>query len=147
MDRRTRLVVGLALLPLLGLLAAPARSAARGDDPGTRIVSPEDRRTFYRTGGKEAVGRKIHLHVEAEILRKKPRLFRGSDGRDWLEFANRTVPLVIDPRSPHWTQVSRHLDGAKEFCLHGVVRVPKSDERGRAHLFVETLQRAPGGWK
>jgi len=114
---------------------------------GLRIVSPEDRRTFYRTGGKEQLGQRIHLHVEAEILRKKPRVFRGLDGRDWFEFANRSVPIVVDPKSPHWTQVSRHLDGASEFCLHGVVRVPKEDERGRAHLYVERIQRAPGTWK
>jgi len=118
-----------------------------GRDAGLRIVSPEDRRTFYRTGGREQVGHKIHLHVEGEILRKKPRAFRGLDGGDWLEFANRTVPIVIDAKSPHWTQVSRHLDGAREFCLHGLVRIPKEDERRRAHLYVDTIQRAPGTWK
>ena len=130
------------------LVASLALVLAPGDgSTGTRIVSPEDRATFYRTGGKELVGHKIHLHVEAEILRKKPRVFQGADGRDWFEFKNRSVPLVVDPRSPHWVQVSRHLAGAKEFCLHGVVRISRADERRRAYLHVDTLQRAPGTWK
>jgi len=135
------------LRSLAPLLLAAAATAGGDDSPGNRIVSPEDRRTFYRTGGRELVGRRIHLHVEAEILRRKPRVFRGSDGRDWYEFENRTVPLVVDPRSPHWVQVRRHLDGAKEFCLHGVVRLRKDDERGRACLHVDTVKRAPGSWR
>ncbi len=136
-----------AALTVAALAAPPPEPPRLLDDPGTRIVEPDDRRTFYRTGGRELVGRKIHLHVEAEVLRRKPRVFLASDGRDRLEFENRSVPIVIDPRSPHWVQVRRHLDQAREFCLHGVVRISKEDARGRAHLWVDTLQRAPGHWK
>jgi hypothetical protein len=135
------------LLAAAALLPVPARAAPAGEEAGLRIVSPEDRRTFYRTGGREQVGQRVHLHVEAEILRAKPRTFRGSDGRDWLEFENRTVPLVVDPSSPHWVQVKRHLAGAGEFCLRGLVRVPEGDERRRAHFYVETVKRAPGTWR
>ena len=135
------------MLRLVTLLLAFAVLGAGDGGSGLRIVSPEDRRTFYRTRGREVLGRKIHLHVEAEVLRKKPRVFRGNDGRDWYEFANRSVPLVVDPKSPHWLQASRHLKDAGEFCLHGVVRKPKDDERGLARLHVATIQRAPGTWK
>ena len=131
----------------VAVLLAPLFLACLGDDPGRRIVSAEDRRTFYRTGARELVGQRVHLHVEASVLRKKPRIYRAKDGRDRFEFENRTVPIDLDPRSPYWVQVSRHLDGADEFCVRGVVRIPEEDERGRAHLFVETIKRAAGSWK
>jgi hypothetical protein len=50
-----------SLAVLLFLFTLPAGAGERG--AGLRIVSLEDRRTFYRTGGKEQVGERVHLQV------------------------------------------------------------------------------------
>lgn len=126
-------------------LLATAHALAPGSE--ARVVSPEERRAFYRTGGKEFVGRTVHLHVEAEIVRKEPSEFTDRAGGEWVRFENRDVPLLIPARSPYWLQVKRHREGAKEFCVHGRVRLLPGDERERAGIEVTKLVRAPGSWR
>jgi hypothetical protein len=112
-----------------------------------RVVSSEERRTFYRSGGKEQLGRTVHLHVEGEVLRREPHEFTDRAGADWVRFENRDVPLLIPAKSPYWLQVRRHRSGAQEFCLHGRVRLLPGDERQRAAIEVTKIVRAPGGWR
>ncbi len=112
-----------------------------------RAVTPEERRTFYRTGAKEQLGTTLHLHVESEVFHKPPHEFTDRNGSHWIRFENRSVPLVIPARSPYWLQVQRHLDDAKEFCVHGCVRLLPGDERHRACVEVTKIVRAPGSWR
>ena len=130
-------------------LVTLALLVALGPPPGnrTRLVRPAERQAFYRSGGRQLIGKKIHLHVEATILRRQPRRFDSVRGGDLLVFENRSVPLVIWSRSGNWLQARRHLHDAREFCLRGVLRVPASDPRSRVHLYVTSVKRAPGTWK
>ena len=134
-----------------GRRAVDARAVPWADvDPlarKTRIVLPEVRRAFYRSGGKYLIGKKVYLRVEASVLRREARRVGRAGGGRYLIFENRTVPLVIRERGPYWRQVSRHLDGASWFSVRGRLRVPKHDPRGRVHLYVESVKRTPGHWK
>jgi len=112
----------------------------------TRIVIPEVRAAFYRSGGRFLVGRKVYLQVEAAVVRREPSRKPSPQG-SVLIFENRSVPLVIPVRNRYWQQVSRHLDGARAFSVRGILRVPKADPRGRVHLYVQSIKRTPGTWK
>ena len=136
----------------LCLLLSVCPSVTTGGDDSlartSRVVRPEVRRAFYRSGGRHLIGRKIHLHVEARVLRRKPELRPAPrNGGDYLVFRNRTVPVVIHSKNPFWRQVRRHLNDADEFCLRGTLRIPEEDLRRRAHLFVTRVKRAPGTWR
>jgi hypothetical protein len=147
----------LLLLSLLLFVVPAARAVACAADgahdqrrskgePGPRVVEPSDRREFYRGGWRHLLGRRIHLHVETEVLRHAPeRIGGGPDaGRPRLRFKNRSVALVIDPRSPYWRKLQRDLNDCSEVCLHGVVRAAPSGARASAQLEVDTIVRAPG---
>src|SRR5262245_42132118 len=105
----------------------PAVAAPAGDskssksksssEPGPRVVEPGDRRRFYRGAWRSLLGRRIHLHVETEVLRHAPQ--RSGPKERWLRFENRTVALVISATSPEWRKAQQDLDDASEFCLHG----------------------------
>lgn len=139
---------GLLLLAARGdATAGGGPSQTGGSKTEIRVVTPEERRDFYRTGGKEALDRPIHLHVEAEVLRRAPVAFLDRSGNRWLRFENRSVPLAIPAKAPSWLQARRHLDGAREFCLHGTVRLIRGDERERAGIEVTRIVRAPGSWR
>lgn len=133
----------LALLLPFGSFAPPPTTG--GSE--VRVVSPEERRHFYRTGGKELLGRPLHLHVDAEVFRKAPHEFTDRSGSSWVRFEDHGLPLTLPARSPYWLQVRRHLDGAREFCLHGRVRMVAGDERQRAGVEVTKIVRAPGSWR
>jgi len=111
-------------------------------EPGPRVVEPADRRRFYRGDWRTLLGRRIHLHVEAEVLRHAPQR-SGPKGR-WLCFENRTVALVISATSPEWRKAAQDLDDASEFCLHGTVRLAPPGSRAPAQLEVDSVERAPG---
>ncbi|MBM4016357.1 MAG: hypothetical protein FJ293_15515 [Planctomycetes bacterium] len=127
--------------------SAPAAASLPAAPSEVRVVTPDERRAFYRGGGKEQLGRTVHLHVESEVLRKEPYAFTDRAGAEWVRFENRDVPLLIPAKSPYWLQVRRHRAGAKEFCLRGVVRLLPGDERQRASVQVTKIVRAPGGWR
>lgn len=129
--------------------AAAASRAAASPRAGSeaRVVTPEERRAFYRTAGKELLDRPVHLHVEMEVVRGARREFTDQAGTRWVRFENRGVPLLIPARSPYWLQLQRHLDGAEELCLRGRVRLVPGDERQRACVEVTKLVRAPGSWR
>lgn len=130
--------------------AKPAKDAKPSKDskskstsePGPRVVEPDDRRRFYRGGWRALLDRRIHLHVETEVLRHAP---QRSGPRDrWLRFENRTVALVISATSPEWRKAAQDLDDASEFCLHGTVRLAPPGSRAPAQLEVDSIERAPG---
>ncbi len=142
-----RSVLAGLLMASIASAAAPWHRTATSANGEARVVSAEERRTFYRTAAKELLGRTVHLHVEAEVLRKTPHEFTDRSGARWVRFENRGVPLTIPARAACWLQVRRHLDGAKEFCLHGRVRMVPDDERQRAGVEVSRIARAPGSWR
>lgn len=113
-------------------------------EPGPRVVEPADRRAFYRDGWRRLLGRRIHLHVEAEVLRRTPEKLAGADRRPRWRFANRTVALVVDPGAPEWRKAMEDRDDTCEFCLHGVVRLAPAGARALAQLDVDSIERAPG---
>lgn len=127
-------------------VASPAAVLARAGSEA-RVVTPEERRAFYRTGGKELLDRPVHLHVEMEVIRGARRDYTDQAGTKWIRFENRGVPLLIRARSPYWLQLQRHLAGAEELCIHGRVRLVPGDERQRACVEVKKLVRAPGSWR
>lgn len=133
-------------LLILALLGPWRGDAVREASYGARIVLPEERREFYRDGGRSMVGRVVHLHVERTVFARPPRRLPTSRKGEYLVFENRTVPLVVYSRNTSWVQVSRHLNDAGEFCLRGVLRIPDHDPRRRVHLVVEKIRRAPGTW-
>lgn len=145
------------LLPILFILPLAAGASAGGGasgsssgkprssgEPGPRVVDPDDRRAFYRDGWRTLLGRRIHLHVEASVLRRAPEKFAGSDRRPRWRFANRSVALVVDPGSPEWRKAMEDREDTAEFCLHGVVRLAPPGARALAQLDVESIKRAPG---
>jgi hypothetical protein len=114
----------------------------------TRVVQPEVRRAFYRSGGRYLIGKKIHLHLEGKYLRKQPGLVLPTRrSGELLVFENRSVPVMIHSKNAYWRQVSRHLDDAREFCLKGFLKVPDFDPKKRPHLQIERIKRAPGTWR
>lgn len=143
----------LASLLVASSLAPPASGApAAGDskssksksasEPGPRVVEPADRRAFYRGSWRTLLHRRIHLHVETEVLRHAPQR-SGANGR-WLRFDNRSVALVISATSPEWRKAQQDLGDASEFCLHGTVRLAPAGSRAPAQLEVDSIERAPG---
>lgn len=131
--------------------ASPSGSSGSSSDrkpssgePGPRVVEPADRRAFYRDGWRALLGRRIHLHVEAEVLRRAPEKFTGADRRPRWRFANRSVALVVDPGAPEWRKAMEDRDDTSEFCLHGVVRLAPPGARALAQLEVDSVKRAPG---
>jgi hypothetical protein len=114
----------LASLLVASSLAPPAVAApAVGDsksskssksknasEPGPRIVEAADRRAFYRGGWRTLLHRRVHLHVETEVLRHAPQR-SGANGR-WLRFDNRSVALVMRPRMEEGGRISRCLEFA-----------------------------------
>ncbi|MSR46527.1 MAG: hypothetical protein EXS13_05625 [Planctomycetes bacterium] len=150
LSRRCKVLAAIAAIVIAaGSLETVAVATAFpiGERTELRVVSPEERRAFYRTAGKEAVGRPIHLHVEGEVLRRAPEEFVDVAGSRWIRFEQRDVPLVIPAKSPYWLQVRRHLGSAGEFCVHGRVRLIPGDERQRAGVEVTKIVRAPGSWR
>ena len=141
----------LASLLVASPMVEPAASAA-GDsksskeksssEPGPRVVEPADRRRFYRGDWRKLLGRRIHLHVETEVLRHAPQ--RSGTKERWLRFDNRSVALVISATSPEWRKAQQDLDDASEFCLHGTVRLAPAGSRAPAQLEVDSIERAPG---
>ena len=130
---------------IVGLLAL-----APGDGDlarSTRIVQPQVRRAFYRSGGRLLIGHKVHLHVSSAVFRKQPRSLPTRRAGHLLVFENRSVPLVIHSRDPYWRQAERTHTEAAEMCLKGRLQVPTWDERGRVHLLVTRIKRAPGTWR
>ena len=136
--------LALVTLKVAAQAVAPARPAGGGE---VRVVTAEERRDFYRTRGRELLGRTVHLHVEAEAIRRAPEEFTDQAGTRWVRFENRGVPLLIPARSPYWLQARRHLTDAEEFCLRGRVRLIPGDERQRACVEVTKIVRAPGSWR
>jgi len=142
------------LLLLLTTLCHGSPSAlpgfVSGDDERlarkTRIVLPEVKRAFYRSGGRHLAGRKVYLTVDSTVLRAEPE-HRPSSRGTLLVFENRSVPLVVPARNCYWRQVSRHLDGAGSFSIRGRLKVSRSDPRRRVHLYVESIKRTPGTWR
>jgi hypothetical protein len=152
-----RLLIVAATLLVTGssLSAAPGGSNSGKDggksgnkpsacEPGPRVVEPADRRAFYRDGWRALLGRRVHLHVEAEVLRRVPEKFAGADRRTRWRFANRSVALVVDPGSPEWRKAMEDREDASEFCLHGIVRLAPAGTRALAQLDVDSVKRAPG---
>ena len=137
---------------LASLLLATSLAPAAGDskssktrnasEPGPRVVEPADRRAFYRGGWRTLLHRRVHLHVETEVLRHAPQR-SGENGR-WLRFDNRSVALVISATSPEWRKALQDLGDASEFCLHGTVRLAPAGSRAPAQLDVDSIERAPG---
>jgi hypothetical protein len=146
----------LASLLVASSLAPPAVAApAVGDsksskssksknasEPGPRVVEAADRRAFYRGGWRTLLHRRVHLHVETEVLRHAPQR-SGEHGR-WLRFDNRSVALVISATSPEWRKAQQDLGDCSEFCLHGTVRLAPAGSRAPAQLEVDSIERAPG---
>jgi hypothetical protein len=133
-----------------GSSAASASSGSSSEkkqsqgEPGPRVVEPADRRAFYRDGWRKLLGQRIHLHLEAEVLRRVPEKFVGADRRPRWRFANRSVAIVVDPGAPEWRKAMEDRDDTSEFCLHGIVRLAPAGTRGLAQLDVESIKRAPG---
>jgi len=127
---------------------APAASDSKSSktksasEPGPRVVEPADRRAFYRGSWRTLLHRRVHLHVETEVLRHAPQ--RSGAGGRWLRFDNRSVALVISATSPEWRKAQQDLGDASEFCLHGTVRLAPSGSRAPAQLEVDSIERAPG---
>ena len=113
----------------------------------TRIVQPEVRRAFYRTGGRLLVGRQVHLHVRSSVFRRVARSLPTRRSGELLVFDNRSVPLVVHSRDPYWRQASKVKEDAAEMCLKGKLEVPEWDPRRRVHLLVRRIKRAPGTWR
>jgi hypothetical protein len=131
------------LAPLFGG-GSSSKKKPSSSEPGPRVVEAADRRSFYRDGWRSLLGQRIHLHVEAEVLRRAPEKFAGADRRPRLRFANRTVAIVVDPGTPEWRKAMQDRDDTGEFCLHGTVRLAPAGTRGLAQLDVATIKRAPG---
>jgi hypothetical protein len=130
-------------------VAAPSGSSSEkkkpsASEPGPRVVEPADRRAFYRDGWRRLLGQRVHLHVEAEVLRRAPVQFVGADRRPRWRFKNRSVDLVVDPGAPEWRKAMEDRDDTCEFCLHGIVRLAPAGTRGLAQLDVDSVKRAPG---
>ncbi len=145
--------IGLAMTSAILLLFGSTPAAGiLGKDPdalarSTRIVDPEVRAAFYRTGGRLLLGKKVHLHVEAKVFRRDPEVRSTSRPGDLLVYPNRSVPLIVSTANRWWVQVRRHHNDAREFCIRGRLGVPSFDERRRVHLSVDSIKRAPGTWR
>ena len=123
-----------------------AKSKRSSGEPGPRVVEPSDRRNFYRGGWRTLIGRRIHLHVEAEVVRHAPEneSKKGSKSPRLLRFNNRSVALLIDSGSPEWRKAQQDLNDTAEYCVHGIVRLAPTGARAPAQLEVDSIKRAPG---
>lgn len=108
-----------------------------------RVLTPEARADFYRTGGASYRGARVHLHVEGKLLHKKRGEYRTRDGAVYHRYENRTVPLIVAPRNRLYLEILRRLDEAKVVCIKGRV-VELDDHPGRYALRVDQMHRHPG---
>jgi len=140
----------MSLLPVLMVLASllagdsPSKRKPSAGEPDRASSSPPTGARSIADGWRALLGRRIHLHVEAEVLRHAPQKFLAADGTPRLRFANRSVAIVVDPGTPEWRKAMQDRDDAGEFCLHGTVRLAPAGTRGLAQLDVVSIKRAPG---
>ena len=115
--------------------------------PGESYLSlkkKEDETAFYRCGGRSHRNRRVHLHVPASVIRKKPQKIRTSrSGGRVLLFANRSVPLVIRPKNIYFRKILQRAKSSDQICVKGTVGAEPLAGPGRHAIFVKTLKKAP----
>jgi hypothetical protein len=125
----------------LGLmLAFPSPS----DECGYRRITMKERlKNFYRTGGKEYLNKKVHIHIPAAVFRKKPTVIVRPDGKIWHLYANQSVPVLVSPRNSYYKRLQKALAESKKkktkkkiqtVSLFGQVVAPTWDVKGRCQI-------------
>ena len=135
----------LAAAIVLLLLAAP-RPAAQ-EVSYHRITMEERVKAFYRTGGREYLGRRVHILVPARAFRK-PEVVLGRNRKRFLRFENRSVPLLVRPANPYYKRMVRRLKAKKErietVSVFGKIIRPSWDPRGKCHLLITKVKTYGG---
>lgn len=114
------------------------------DELGYRRITMKDKRkAFYRTGGKEHLGYKVHLLVPAAVFKKKPKEILRPDGKIWHRYENQTVPVLVSPKNLYYKRLKKALAKSKKkkskkpiqtISLFGRVIAPTWDVKGRCHI-------------
>ncbi|MFG0319346.1 MAG: hypothetical protein ACF8XB_18900, partial [Planctomycetota bacterium JB042] len=105
------------------LLAAVAAFAPTADaDVSYRsLTSKEKERAFYAEGGRRWKHRRVHLHVPAARLLAKAEKVKRRRGGTVLVFDNRTVPLVVNPKSVYFRKMLQRARRGGHVCVKGTV--------------------------
>ncbi|MEW6746856.1 MAG: hypothetical protein AB1486_29315 [Planctomycetota bacterium] len=112
-----------------------------------RVIKPEIRREFYRTGGRAYLGERVRLYVEASVLKNEPVEVTLPNGARLLEFPNHTVPLLISPHNKDYQRLQRYLFGPRlhkvaVIAVRGQV-IPTPGSPRRCSLLVHGIKRTP----
>lgn len=136
----------MSLLPLAGLLLALVPLA--GDPYATvsyrSLTDAGAEAAFYRSGGRDFLNQRVHLHVPAARLCGTPEqaVLTASAGRK-LVFKNKSVPIVVDPGNVYFRKAVQRAAGKGLLCVKGVVRSDPNGAAGRTALYLHTVKTAP----
>jgi hypothetical protein len=129
---------------LLILVSLSLWGGSHSDVSYVRVLTPEARAEFYRSGGAAWRGSRVHLHVSGSVLRKQRKEERLSSGAFYHRYDNRSVPLLVAPHNRLYREVLRRLDEVEVLCVKGRVMPLTDDKPGRFALFVDSFKRWPG---
>ncbi len=116
-----------------------------GSEISTRsILNKKSLKEFYATGGKKYIGKRIHIHLPATILKKKAKRVRLRGGKAALQFENKSVPLLVNPRNIYFKRLMRKKKVDGLLCIKGYVYRPDWDLKGRSFLRVHSIKTYGG---
>lgn len=116
-----------------------------GSEISTRsILNKKSLKEFYTTGGKKHVGKRIHIHLPSTILKKKAKRVRLRGGKAALQFENKSVPLLVNPRNIYFKRLMRKKKFDGLLCIKGYVYRPDWDLKGRCFLRVQSIKTYGG---
>jgi hypothetical protein len=110
-----------------------------------RVLTQATERDFYAQGGRKHVGSLVHLHVKLTTFDRPATRRAEACPANLLEFANRSVPILVDRKSEHLAQLQRKrgMRRGGQICVKGRVVSPSWAPRGKCFLVAHSLKRAP----
>ena len=111
------------------------------------ILSEKKLKEFYATGGKGYVNCNVHIHLDASILRKKPKNTRLPGGRILLQYKNGSIPILVNPRNVYYRRLKTKKKITGLLCIKGYVYRPEWDLKGRCFLRVKVIKTYGGKLK
>ncbi len=109
-----------------------------------RITTKDKIKKFYAEGGKNHLGKRVHIHIESSVLKKKAKRTRIPGGRIVLIFENRSVPIMINPRNLYYKTLKRKKKVTGLLCIKAAVIRPDWDLKGRCFLYVHKIKNHGG---
>lgn len=108
------------------------------------ILSKKRIKEFYSSGGKSHLNKRVHIHINSSVLKKKAKRVRLPGGKAALRFDNKSVPILINPWNRYYKRLLRKKEVKGLLCIKGYVYRPDWDLKGRCFLRVHAIKTYGG---